>query len=442
MKVCKFGGSSLANAAQFKKIKDILQQDPSRHVVVVSALGKDDVSGHKITDLLYLSHAHLQYGVNFDGIFEEIEQRYVGIQEALHLDLDIKSYFKDLKLSLNKQTEVDFLVSKGETLSAMLLAKTLGFTFVDAKDVICLNFDGSLDSEKTYEKIRSSYQQHPKLVIPGFYGAYPNGKIKVLPRGGSDITGALCAAALNAEVYENWTDVSGILMADPRIVAQAKSIQQLTFAELREMAFMGASVLHEESIQPVKVKNIPVNIRNTNEPNHPGTMIVNSIEHEQDPDRFITGITGLQDFTVISIVKEQIAKHPSDFRDILEIFEQHQLSIELMTKGIDSFSLTVHSRELRDHQYDIQSEITHKIKPDRIHFEDDLALIAAVGRKMKMKPGISGQLFSTLGQHKINIRLIAQGTDEISIIVGVDNKDYQKCIQVLYESFVEGLESK
>lgn len=436
MKVCKFGGSSLANANQFRKIKDIVVRDATRQVVVVSALGKAVFSDHKITDLLYLCHAHLQYGVAFDPIFADIENRYEAVRNDLGLNLDIRNLFAQLKGKLNKDTEVDALVSKGETFSAMLLAEFLGYTFVDAKDVICLNYDGSVNTEKTYDAIEAVYAQHRRIVIPGFYGALPNGKIKVLPRGGSDITGAICAAALNAEVYENWTDVSGILMADPRIVQHAKSIQQLTFAELREMAFMGASVLHEESIQPVKVKAIPLNIRNTNVPDHPGTMIVNEIQDEADPDRFITGITGLQDFTVISIIKELIAKDPSVFRQILEIFEDNDITIELLTKGIDSFTLTVKTQAIKDRQYDILTEIQKQVHPDRINVEDQLALIAVVGRKMKMKPGISGQLFSALGAKKINIRLIAQGTDEISIIVGVDNRDFTHCIEVLYDSFI------
>lgn len=436
MKVCKFGGSSLANANQFKKIKAIVGSDSERQVIVVSALGKENANDHKITDLLYLCHAHLQYGVSFDPIYAEIESRYEAVRADLGLQLDVHELFIDLKAALGKDTEVDALVSKGETFSARLLAEYLGYTFIDAKDVIKLNYDGSVNLERTYTALEAAYAEHRKLVIPGFYGALPNGKLKVLPRGGSDITGALCAAALDASVYENWTDVSGILMADPRIVPNARSIEALTFAELREMAFMGASVLHEESIQPVKIKSIPLNIRNTNDPEHPGTLILNEIKEEKDPDRFITGITGLQDFTVISIVKELIAKSPQVFRQILEVFEDNKVSIELMTKGIDSFTLTVRSQELKDHQYDILNEIQARVNPDRIDVEEKLALIAVVGRKMKMKPGISGQLFSTLGANGLNIRLIAQGTDEISIIVGVENKDFKRCIEVLYDSFI------
>lgn len=436
MKVCKFGGSSLANAKQFNKIKKIIAQDASREVIVVSALGKDELSQHKITDLLYLSHAHLLYGVSYDAIFEEIVSRYERVQDELGLDLKLRKAFEDIQKNLSPKTEVDELVSLGEKFSALIIAHYLGYTFIDAKDVIFLTLDGRVDTLKTYAKIKEAYQKHHKLVIPGFYGSLPSGRIKVLSRGGSDITGALCAAALDAEVYENWTDVSGILMADPRIVKHAQSIDEMSFAELREMAFMGANVLHEESIQPVKLKGIPLNIRNTNDMNHPGTMIVSKIEAEKDPKRFITGISGLKDFTVISIIKEQIAKDPVIFRQVLELFEAYHVSLELMAKGIDSFTLTIKSEALKESLERLIQSIEETVKPDRIVVEHDLALIACVGRKMKLKPGISGQLFSALGKAKINIRSIAQGTDEISILVGVDNKDFNECIQVLYDRFI------
>lgn len=438
MIVCKFGGSSLANAGQFWKIKNIVQSKPERSVVVVSALGKDAAFQHKITDLLYLCHAHLKYGVSFDAIFDEIADRYESVQSQLGLDLKLKDEFNKIKATLKSNTEVDELVSLGEKFSAIILAKYLDYTFVDAKDVIALKVDGSVDSAKCYAKLQAVVLETPRIVIPGFYGSLPSGRVKVLPRGGSDITGALCAAALEASTYENWTDVSGVLMADPRIVSYARSIDEMTFAELREMAFMGASVLHEESIQPVKLKGIPLNIRNTNEPDHPGTRIVTSIPQEKDPKRFITGITGLKDFTVISIVKEQVAKEPSFFRQVLECFETYHIPLELMAKGIDSFTLTVKTESVKEDVDQLLKTIEENCKPDRIVVEEDLALIACVGRKMKLKPGISGQLFSALGKANINIRSIAQGTDEISILVGVDTKDFNQSIQVLYDRFIEG----
>ena len=436
MKIAKFGGSSLANATQFAKVKAIVTSDPQRSVVVVSAIGKETPTDHKITDLLYLMHAHLTYGVGVDELFAEIETKHRAIHRDLGLTLDMERLLGDIKSSLTKTLEVDELVSRGEYLSAAMMADYLGYTFIDAKDCIRLNYNGTVDEEKTYRQIQVLLKQYPKVVIPGFYGALPNGKIKVMSRGGSDITGALCAAALNAEVYENWTDVSGILMADPRIVPQAKAIETLTFAELREMAFMGASVLHEESIQPVKAKGIPLSIRNTNEPDHPGTRIVNAIEGEENKIHFITGVTGRQDFTVINVYKESIAKFPLVMRQVLELFEHYHIPLEHLTMGIDSFTVVTATSKLKDRLYDLVSDIKHQATPDKISVEEGLALIAVVGRRMRETPGVSGKLFSALGNHAINIRMIAQGTDEISIIVGVSNADFTQSIRVLYDQFI------
>jgi len=436
MKVSKFGGSSLANAQQFNKVKNIVLSDSSRQVIVVSALGKENNQDHKITDLLYLTHAHLTYGVSVDEIFEEIRQKHLGVHHELGLSFDLEGELTKIRSSLRKNMDIDELVSRGEYLSACLMASYLSYDFIDAKDVICIDYNGQVDLEKTYLKIREVFSQHPKIVIPGFYGVLPNGKIKVMSRGGSDITGSLVAAALDAEVYENWTDVSGILMADPRIVPSAKSIHKLTFAELREMAFMGASVLHEESIQPVKEKNIPLNIRNTNEPDHPGTMILSQIDEASNKAHFITGVTGRQDFTVLSVYKEHIAKAPSMIRDVLEILERFECPLEHLTMGIDSFTIVCATSNIKERLYDIISDIKKQCLPDKVIVEEDLALIAVVGRQMKETPGVSGRLFSAMGQHSINIRMIAQGTDEISIIVGISNQDFNKTIQVLYEKFI------
>ena len=437
MKIAKFGGSSLANATQFAKVKAIVTSDPKRSVVVVSAIGKEAPSDHKITDLLYLMHAHLTYGVGVDELFAEIEAKHRTIHRDLELKLDLERLLSDIKASFSKNLEVDELVSRGEYLSAAMMADYLGYTLIDAKDCIRLNYNGTVDEEKTYRQIQVLLKQYPNVVIPGFYGALPNGKIKVMSRGGSDITGALCAAALDAEVYENWTDVSGILMADPRIVAHAKAIETLTFAELREMAFMGASVLHEESIQPVKAKGIPLNIRNTNDPDHPGTRIVNAIEEEENKVHFITGVTGRQDFTVINVYKESIAKFPHIMPKVLELFEHYHIPLEHLTMGIDSFTVVTATAKLKERLYDLVSDIKHQALPDKISVEEGFALIAVVGRRMRETPGVSGKLFSALGAHAINIRMIAQGTDEISIIVGVSNTDYTQTIKVLYDQFID-----
>lgn len=436
MKVSKFGGSSLANASQFEKVKKIVLSDPERAVVVVSALGRENSADHKITDLLYLTHAHLTYGVSVDEIFEEIRQKHLSVHSALKLEVDLEGELTKIRNSLKKNMDIDELVSRGEYLSAVMMASYLGYHFVDAKELICIQYNGQIDLDKTYEKIRSIHQDHPKIVIPGFYGLLPNGKIKVMSRGGSDITGSLVAAALEAEVYENWTDVSGILMADPRIVPSAKPIHKLTFAELREMAFMGASVLHEESIQPVKDKNIPLNIRNTNDPSHPGTLILNTIDEASNKIHFITGVTGRQDFTVVSVYKEHIAKSPQVIREVLEILERFECPLEHLTMGIDSFTIVAATSNIKERLYDILSDIKKQCLPDKVSVEEDLALIAVVGRAMKETPGVSGKLFSAMGQNRINIRMIAQGTDEISIIVGVNNTDYTKAIRVLYDQFI------
>jgi len=435
MKVCKFGGSSLANAKQFYKIKKIIEKDPKREIIVVSAIGKDENNEHKITDLLYLVHAHLVYGVSYDALLKGIIERYQAIELQLGLASEIGLVLSQKSKAWNSKTSVDEVVSLGETLSAQLLARYLDFHFADAFDLIFLNADGSLDEEKTNIALLKLYETYPHSVIPGFYGQNQQ-RIKLLPRGGSDITGSILAAALDAEVYENFSDVSGILMANPKIVPYAKSIELLSFAELRELAFMGASVLHEASIHPIKVKDIPLNIRNTNEPDHPGTRIVSVVSEEKDPEHFITGISGLKDFTVLTLIKEQISKYPELMVNVLQIFAMEGLEIDLMSKGIDSLSLTVKTASFEAKQATLMDAL-HALSFEKIQLEANLSLIACVGRKMKLKPGIAGQIFSAMGNAKINIRTIAQGSDEISILVGVDTKDFESSIQDLYEAFIK-----
>ena len=292
VKVAKFGGSSVAGAEQFKKVRSIVESDPDIKVVVVSAAGKRSSDDHKLTDLLYLCHAHLSYGVPCDDIIHTIEQRLCQIRDELGISFDVGAEMEKLEKSMSKDMSADELVSRGEYLTSRLMADYLGFKFVDAADCVAFSFDGQIDKEKTYEAIAAAYKKYDRIVIPGFYGRLPNGRIKVMTRGGSDISGALAAAAIDADMYENWTDVSGILMADPRIVKNPQPIEKITYAELRELAFMGASVLHEESVLPVKEKGIALNIRNTNCPEHPGTVIVDKIEEEESHERFLTGIAG------------------------------------------------------------------------------------------------------------------------------------------------------
>ena len=437
IKVAKFGGSSLAGAEQFRKVRDIVRADESRRFVVVSAAGKRFKNDHKVTDLLYLVQAHLKYGVSHEEILSMIEDRYVEIRDQLGLSFDVEKEFDTLRRWLTPDVSVDELVSRGEYLNARLMAEYLGYRFVDATEVIYFQYDGKIDMEKSCEAIRRAARDAEGLVIPGFYGAMPNGRIRVMSRGGSDITGAVVAAAVDADVYENWTDVSGILMADPKIVKNPRPIPRITYSELRELSFMGASVLHEESILPVKEKNIPLNIRNTNEPDNPGTMIMESIDAEEsDNQRFITGIAGRRNFTVLTIYKKQISTDTRILRETLEMFETLKVEIDHITLDVDSFSLVVPTEQVRERIYDIIADVKRQCKPDSIRMADDIALIASVGRKMVRNPGICGKIFQALGENGVNIRMIAQGAEEISIIVGVENADFEKTIRVLYDGFV------
>ena len=437
IKVAKFGGSSLAGAEQFRKVRDIVRADESRRFVVVSAAGKRFKTDHKVTDLLYLVQAHLKYGVSHEEILSMIEDRYVEIRDQLGLSFDVEKEFDTLRRWLTPDVSVDELVSRGEYLNARLMAEYLGYRFVDATEVIYFQYDGKIDMEKSCEAIRRAARDAEGLVIPGFYGAMPNGRIRVMSRGGSDITGAVVAAAVDADVYENWTDVSGILMADPKIVKNPRPIPRITYSELRELSFMGASVLHEESILPVKEKNIPLNIRNTNEPDNPGTMIMESIDAEEsDNPRFITGIAGRRNFTVLTIYKKQISTDTRILRETLEMFETLKVEIDHITLDVDSFSLVVPTEQVRERIYDIIADVKRQCKPDSIRMADDIALIASVGRKMVRNPGICGKIFQALGENGVNIRMIAQGAEEISIIVGVENADFEKTIRVLYDGFV------
>ena len=365
LKVAKFGGSSVAGAEQFRKVKAIVDADPTRRVVVSSAAGKRGGDDHKMTDLLYLCHAHLTYGVSCDEIWHTIEERLIGIRDELGLKLPIEEELRAYRKRLTKELSVDELVSRGEYFTSKLLAEYLGFTFVDAAGCVFFGMDGQVDREKTYPAIASALKANGRILIPGFYGRLPTGRVKVMSRGGSDISGALAAAAVDADVYENWTDVSGILMADPRIVKDPKPITSITFGELRELAFMGASVLHEESIQPVKDKGIPLNIRNTNRPEDPGTMIVDSITEEEEQERFITGIAGRKNFSILTLVKHNM-KLSSTLRNALEIFDRYGVAVEHITLGLDSFALVASTAALGDSVYDVIADLRKTCRPDDV----------------------------------------------------------------------------
>ncbi|MDD5905720.1 MAG: aspartate kinase [Clostridiales bacterium] len=437
LKVLKFGGSSMADATQFAKVKSIVESDESRRVVVVSAAGKRFKDDHKLTDLLYLCHAHLKYGVSCDSVYQMIVDRYTAIRDELHLNVDLESEFAALRRKMDKGISQDELVSRGEYFAAKLMAAYLGFAFLDSELWLKFKLDGSVDQGATYEALRHAAEGR-KVVIPGFYGTMPDGSIKTFSRGGSDITGALAAAALDADVYENWTDVSGFLMADPKIVPDPEPIERITYSELRELSYIGAQVLHEGTIFPVREKNIPLNIRNTNQPDHPGTMIRESFEEVEMPgDRFITGIAGKKDFSVITVTKNGMSSELGILRQMLEVLEKYQVNVEYLPSGIDSVSLVVASDKAQPCLYQMMGDLQKAVKPDSIHVTDNMAIVAAVGRKMAFKPGISGKIFATLGENGINIRMITQGPEELNIIVGVDNKDFASAIRVLYNSFVK-----
>lgn len=437
LKVLKFGGSSMADAIQYKKVREIVEADPARKVVVVSAAGKRHKEDNKITDLLYLCHAHLKYGVSCKPIFEQIKERYLEIKRDLGLTVDIEKELQRIREKMGAGISEEELVSRGEYLSAMLMADYLGYEFVDAALWLKFAFDGSIDKEASYAAL-VQLAENRRVVIPGFYGIMPDGRIKTLTRGGSDITGALAAAALDADVYENWTDVSGVLMADPRIVDDPQPIERVTYSELRELSHAGAQVLHEGTIYPVREKKIPLNIRNTNQPDHPGTMIMESFEDAPETeDRIITGIAGKKNYSIVTITKNGLTGAVGELRRILEAFENHNVPIEYLPSGLDTVSLVVDSAKAAPCLYSILGELQKKIKPDHIKVTDEIAVVAAVGRKMASRPGASGKIFGQLGKNGISIRMISQGPDEVNIIVGVDNKDYENAIRVLYNSFVK-----
>ena len=438
LKVTKFGGSSMADAGQYKKVRDILLADPARKVVIVSAAGKRDKNDHKITDLLYLCYSHVKYGVDCDRIFKMIADRYIGIRNELGLALAIEPELEQLKKAVDsKKISREELVSRGEYFSAKLMAAYLGFQFIDAADWVKFNMDGTVDQEQSYEALRSRVTPGMGAVIPGFYGSMPDGTVHTFSRGGSDITGSLAAAALDADVYENWTDVSGILMADPRIVDDPQTIPEVTYDELRELSYSGAQVLHEDSIFPVREKNIPVNIRNTNAPDDAGTMIQEAFNGDHDPHRFITGITGKKDFSIISLSKRGMSNQVGVLHKVLTVLVRHGISVDYVPNGIDNVSVVLPTSAIEKDLYTIMAEIKQEAQPDTLDVHHRIAVVAAVGRKMAFRPGISGKIFAALGEAGINIRMINQGPDELNIIFGVDNDDFKDAIRVLYNSFVK-----
>lgn len=433
LKITKFGGSSVANATQFKKVKAIVQADPSRKYVVVSAPGKRNSSDNKITDLLYLLDAHRQYHVDASNVYRLIRQRFVDIKTELGLKQPIEKELDTFYTNLNTYTQAQ-IVSRGEYFCAKLMAEYLGYDFVDAKDIIRFNLDKTIDMQATAAKLQAKCAQYEHFVFPGFYGSSANNQIQVFSRGGGDITGSILAKCLNADMYENWTDVSGFLMADPKIVDHPKQITHITYSELRELSYMGASVLHEEAIFPVKEANIPIHILNTNHPEDPGT-IIQERTNVKNPHA-ITGIAGKEGFVSIYIYKKHMSSEVGYIRKVLSILEMYNVSVEHIPSGIDSFSVVVNKSDVQDSLYEILARIKTELKPDEIHTEENLALISTVGKSMSDSPGVAGKLFKSLGDQKINIRMIAQSSDEINITVAVLCKDFKATIRSIYDAFV------
>lgn len=435
VKVAKFGGSSVADALQIGKIKNIIENDPDIHYVVVSAPGKRFSDDSKVTDLLYLCKAHIEHNLPYQQIFQVICDRFMAVEVNLGVNVGLKEEFEEIRKNLEAGASADYIASRGEHLNAMLIAAYLGFDFVDSSRIVRFDEKGRFMEDLTNKEIAEELKRHERAVIPGFYGAKVDGTIKTFSRGGSDITGALVARAVGADVYENWTDVSGFLMADPRIVKDPKPISTVSYKELRELSYMGASVLHEDAIYPARIANIPINIRNTNEPENPGTMIT-SEPAKLEEGQIIAGIAGSKDFTVITMYKALLSSERGFIRKMSGVLEDFDIPIEHIPSGVDTLSVVISNKQLGGKLEDILDEFERQLKPDHMEVSDDISLIATVGAGMSLRTGVSAKLFTALAEKKVNIRMIDQGSSEMNIIVGVENKDFEKAIQAIYGAFV------
>ena len=436
IKVVKFGGSSLADANQFRRVANIVKADPNRRYVVASAPGKRFSADIKVTDMLYHCYEMAHNHEDITEYFETIKERYNSIIRDLGLDFDISGELNYIRNGIQHHTGRDFAASRGEYLNSLILAKFLGFAFIDAESVICFKDNGTYDEENTDRLMRAELQKYPYAVIPGFYGVMPNGTIKTFSRGGSDITGSIVARAAEAELYENWTDVSGFLMTDPRIVKNPRPIRTVTYRELRELSYMGATVLHEDAIFPVRNAGIPINIRNTNEPDAPGTMIV-STSNDYDADTVITGIAGKKGLSVITIEKDMMNAEVGFGRKVLDVLEDHDISFEHLPSGVDTMSVIVHTADLDEHREKVIASLNKRVRPDSIVCEDGLALLAVVGRGMVKAKGTAARVFYAISNADVNIRMIDQGSSELNIIVGVDENDLEKALNAIYSEFVK-----
>ena len=435
VKVVKFGGSSLASAEQFKKVAAIIKAEPCRRYVVPSAPGKRTKNDTKVTDMLYSCYDAASKGEDITNHFGEIEARYNGIISELGLDFSLADEFEAIKNAFIHKAGRDFAASRGEYLNGLILAEYLGFDFIDAAEVIFFNDNGLFDSERTNAVLASELKKHEYAVIPGFYGSMPNDTIKTFSRGGSDITGSIVARAAECDLYENWTDVDGFLMADPRIVENPRVIGEITYRELRELSYMGATVLHEDAIFPVRFAGIPINIRNTNNPEAHGTLIKSSSD-KYDTGNVITGVAGKKGFSVITVEKDMMNAEVGFGRRVLEVLENNDICFEHLPSGIDNMSVIINTHELEGRRERILNGMCRPVNPETVDIEDGLALVAVVGRAMVKAKGTAARVFKAISGAGINIRMIDQGSSEISIIVGVEEADFEEALRAIYNEFV------
>ena len=433
-KVVKFGGSSLASAEQFKKVSEIIHADKERKFVVPSAPGKRNPEDTKVTDMLYACYALAEEDKDFKAELQAIKDRYQEIIDGLELKISLEDEFRTIEKNFKAKAGDNYAASRGEYLNGIIMATYLGFEFVDAAEVILFDMDGEFDSETTNRKLRERLAGMEAAVVPGFYGACEDGRVKTFSRGGSDITGSIVARAIKANVYENWTDVSGILLADPRIIYKPEGIETITYKELRELSYMGFDVLHEDAIFPVRREGIPINIRNTNIPEDKGTLIVEATCHK--PRFTITGVTGKKDFAFVTVEKDMMNTQVGFCRKVLQVFEDNDISIEHMPSGIDTMTIIVHQDEFAAKEQKVISGIHRAVDPDVLELESDIALIAVVGRGMKATRGTSGRIFSSLSHANVNVKMIDQGSSELNIIIGVKNDDFEEAIKAIYDIFV------
>ena len=433
-KVVKFGGSSLANAEQFQKVGDIIRSEESRRYVVPSAPGKRFSADTKVTDLLYTCYDKAEAGEDFTDVLTEIKGRFYEIIKGLNLDLSLEEEFRQIEADFKAHAGNEYAASRGEFLNGKVMAAYLGYEFIDSATVIRFDKNGNFDADKTDKLLSKRLQKCERAVIPGFYGGMEDGTVKTFSRGGSDVTGSLVAKAIHADIYENWTDVSGFLVTDPRIVDNPAVIETITYRELRELSYMGATVLHEDAIFPVRKEGIPINIKNTNRPEDKGTFIVESTCKK--PKFTITGIAGKKGFCSINIEKSMMNSEVGFGRKVLQVFEDQGISFEHIPSGIDTLTVYVHQDEFEEKEQQVIAGIHRAVQPDFVEMESDLALIAVVGRGMKSQRGTAGRIFSALAHANVNVKMIDQGSSELNIIIGVENRDFEAAVKAIYDIFV------